>query len=61
MPFFFLGGGDLGSEKSKLSRYDIRAEGALPSSITVIARVKQVGPSNIYIIISGTYRPAYQS
>ena len=29
----------LGSEESRLSRYDIRAEGALPPSITVIARL----------------------
>ena len=30
----------LGWGKNRLSRYDIRAEGALPPSITVIARVK---------------------
>ena len=29
--------------RSRLSRYDIRAEGALPPSITVIARVKKLG------------------
>ena len=28
----------MGWEESRLSRYDIRAEGALPPSITVIAR-----------------------
>ena len=30
----------LGWEKNRLSRYDTRAEGALPLSITVIARLK---------------------
>ena len=30
----------LGWGKNRLSRYDIRAEGALPPSITVIARLK---------------------
>ena len=32
---------DLGWGKNRLSRYDIRAEGALPPSITVIARLKK--------------------
>ena len=30
-------------EDNRLSRYDIRAEGALPPSVTVIARVKKMG------------------
>ena len=29
--------------KNRLSRYDIQAEGALPPSITVIARLKNLG------------------
>ena len=31
----------LGREDNMLSRYDIRAEGALPPSITVIARITE--------------------
>ena len=31
----------LGWEENRLSRYDIRAEGALPPSITVIVRVNK--------------------
>ena len=33
----------LGWGENRLSRYDIRAEGALPHSITVIARLKKIG------------------
>ena len=32
----------VGWEKSRLSRYDIRAEGAIPPSITVIGRVLNI-------------------
>ena len=35
--------GGLGREQNMLSRYNIRAEGALPPSITVIARRKKIG------------------
>ena len=33
----------LGWGKNRLSRYDIPAEGALPPSITVIAKLKTIG------------------
>ena len=33
---------DLDWTKNRLSRYDIRAEGALPPSITLITRSKQI-------------------
>ena len=33
----------LGWDKSRVSHYDIRAEGALPPSITVIARMVNLG------------------
>ena len=36
-------GWGLGWEENRFSRYDIRAEGALPPSITVIARGKILG------------------
>ena len=42
--FWVGGGGGGGRERgNRLSRYDIRAEGALPPSITMITRVKHLG------------------
>ena len=60
----------LGWRKNRLSRYDIRAEGALPLSISVIARLKYLGYGirnellmkvNVALILNECFRNIKQS